>query len=115
ENVIAHVKDPGDSVRENSTVMAALDDLPDEDCVGLGFADIGDVLQNAIRGGEAGLFLRAGNERDPEHRSRLREAGEALDALPDVDDLHYVMVSKSYRTPESYLYRVLVRRDRDLP
>ncbi|MFG0319686.1 MAG: hypothetical protein ACF8XB_20605, partial [Planctomycetota bacterium JB042] len=115
ENLISHIKNPGESVLENSSLMAALDDLPDDDCVGLGFADIADVLTNAIRGGEMGLFMEASRERDAGRRSRLERARKTLDELPDVSDLHYLMVSKSYRTPESYLYRVLIRRDTDQP
>jgi len=59
ENVIAHIKNPGDSVLENSSVMDALDDLPSDDQVGLGFADVADVLANAIRGGDMGLLFEA--------------------------------------------------------
>lgn len=115
ENLIAHIKNPGESVLENSSVMDALDDLPSDDCVGLGFADVADVLSNAIRSGEMGLFFEASNERNSARRGKLEAAAKTLDELPDVSDLHYLMASKSYRTPESYLFRVLIRRDSSQP
>ena len=113
ENVIAHIKNPGASLLDDSDLMDAFDALPSEDVVGLGFIDVADLLTNTLRGSDDALMFSASREDDVEVRERIMNARRSLEELPDVSDLRYYIVSKTYRTPDSFVQRMLLRPNLD--
>ncbi len=113
ENVIAHIKNPGDSLLDDVDLMDAFDDLPSDDIVAMGFVSVAETLQNIIRGGGDALesqFAFVDEEQDLES---LLEAQEALDNLPDVSDIHYYVVSKTYKSGDAFVSHMLLRPDLD--
>lgn len=113
ENVIAHIKNPGESLLDDDDVLAAIDDLPGEDVVTLEFADIADLLENLIRGGDGALAANITLANDPDDLEALLDAQQKLAELPDVSDIRYLLVSKGYRTDGAYVLRSLLRPNAD--
>ena len=113
ENIIAHMKNPGASLMDDDDLVDAFDALPDDDVVALGFGNIADILNNTIRGGDGLLAARIAATSDPDDLEALLDAQEALEELPDVSDVHYYMVSKTYRTDDAFVSRMLLRPNLD--
>ena len=103
ESVIGHLKNPGETLSQDKGLMTAFDDLPDEHVVGIGWANMADVITNALRASKdmIGITLDDPNDR--------RTAEQALNELPDVSNLKYFLASKTYRTPEIFVQRTLLR------
>ena len=112
ESVIAHVKNPGESITEDQVLMTAFDDLPDDDVVSIAFADVSDLLLDLLRGSQDMIEIQMATSRDAAEREALRGANDAIEQLPDVSDIDYFIVSKTYRTPETVVQRALMRRGR---
>ncbi|RKY19418.1 MAG: hypothetical protein DRQ55_10675 [Planctomycetota bacterium] len=113
ENVIAHIKNPGESLLEDEDLMDAFDALPSEDVVALGFVSVADTLQNLIRGSEGALGAQFGLVHDEDDLEHLLEVQQALDELPDVSGIHYYVVSKTYKSGDAFVVRMLLRPDLD--
>ncbi len=113
ENLIAHIKNPGESLLEDEDLIAAFDDMPGEDVVELGFVNVADLLNNMIRGGDGALAYQMMMTTDPDDLERMLEAKEKLDELPDVSDIQYFLVTKGYRTDDAYVLRMLLRPNLD--
>lgn len=113
ENIIAHIKNPGESLLEDPDLMDAFDTLPSEDMVGLGFVNIADLVTSMVRGGETGLLFQASREDDKETIGDLMQAHDILKELPDVSDLKYYAVSKTYKSPDAFVQRMLLRPNLD--
>jgi hypothetical protein len=114
ESVIGNLKNPGEKLTDDDRLMTAFDDLPNENVVGLSWMNVADVLTNAIRGVRDMLELSiqtggpGGND-----RAAREFAKKSMDELPDVSDLDYFIVSKTYRTPETFVSRFLLRRGKN--
>lgn len=113
ENVIAHIKNPGESLLDDEDLIAAFDDMPDEDVVELGFVDIADLLENTIRGGDSALAAQIMLGQSEDDLEMLLEAQQKLDELPDVSDIQYFLVTKGYRADDAYVLRSLLRPNLD--
>lgn len=103
ESVIGHLKNPGETLSQDKVLMTALDDLPDEHVVGISWANMADVITNALRASKDMIGITFD---DPNDR---RTAQQALKELPDVSNLKYFLASKTYRTPEIFVQRTLLR------
>ncbi len=113
ENVIAHLKNPGASLLDDADLMDAFDALPSDDVVGIGFIDVADVLENSLRGGQQAFRVQASRERNRARRARLEGAEKIMEELPDVSDLQYFVATKTYSTPDSFVVRMLLRKNLD--
>ncbi len=113
ENLIAHIKNPGASLLDDDDLMDAFDALPSEDVVALGFVNVADILSNLIRGSDGALGAQIRLARDPDDLEQLLEAQELLDELPDVSDIHYSIVSKTFKTDDAFIQRMLLRPNLD--
>jgi hypothetical protein len=114
ENVIAHIKNPGDSLLDDEDLMDAFDALPSEDVVAMAFVSVADNLANLIRGSDAALANPfAFVSREEADLEAILEAQEMLDALPDTSDIHYYVVSKTYKSDDAFVSRMLLRPDLD--
>lgn len=109
ESVIGHIKNPGQTILDDDALMTALDDMPDEDVVGLGWANVADVLTNTIRASRDAIEMQI-RFSDGDERATFEEARDALEEIPDVSDIDYFIATKTYRTPESFVAHMLLRR-----
>ena len=109
ENIISHLKNPGESLLEDVDLMDAFDALPHEDCVGIGFADVASLLANLRRAGNESLQFQILAPLPPDDLEGLLEAQELLDNLPDTSGIHYYLVSKTYKSYDAFVQRMLLR------
>lgn len=109
ESVIGHVKNPGQTILDDKALLTALDDLPDDNVVALGWMDVADVLTNGIRATKDTLGLQI-RMADGESAEFMRDAKRGLENLPDVSDINYFIATKTYRTSESFIAHLLLRR-----
>lgn len=108
ESVIGHLKNPGEKLTDDNRLMSAFDDLPNEDVVAIGWMNVADVLTNLIRGFRD--MMRVSVATGDEGDIARDIARKTMDELPDVSDLDYFIVTKAYRTPDSFTQRMLLRR-----
>jgi len=114
ENIIAHLKNPGAALLlDDEDLMDAFDALPDDDVVALGFVDVASTLQNVIRGSNDAIAFQMKSVDDPDDLELMLDAQEMLSELPDVSDIHYYLVSKTYKSPDAFIQRMLLRPDLD--
>lgn len=112
ESIIAHIKNPGESLMDDKVLMDGFDALPGEHVVSIGFADVSDLIIDSLRGGDDMLEMQMGQTRDRAQRERLGQVKQGIEELPDVSDIDYFLVSKTYRTRESFVQRLLMRQGR---
>jgi hypothetical protein len=115
ENMIAHLKNPGESLLDDSDLMDGFDAMPSDDVVALGFVDVADLLSNLLRAGNAAVDAQfpGFGEPAPPDLETLMEIQEALDAVPDVSDIKYYIVSKTYKSYDAFVQRMLLRPNLD--
>jgi len=113
ENIIAHLKNPEQSLLDDSDLMDAFDSLPSDDVVALGFVDVADLLSNLLRGGDAAISNQLAAAGPGSDLEKLLEAQDALAALPDVTDIQYYIVSKTYKSYDSFVQRMRLRPNLD--
>ncbi len=109
ENIISHLKNPGESLLEDVDLMDAFDALPQDDCVGIGFVDVASLLENMRRAGDEALQLQIMEPMPDDDLEEILEAQELLDQLPDTDGIHYYMVSKTYKSYDAFVQRMVLR------
>lgn len=108
ESVIGHLKNPGEKLTDDQRLMSAFDELPDEDVVAIGWIDVASVLTNFLRTFRD--FARFSVDSGDSDEFTREFAGKEMSDLPDVSDLDYFIVTKTYRTPETFVQRMLLRR-----
>lgn len=108
ESVIGHLKNPGEKLTDDARLMSSFDELPDENVVAIGWVDVGSVLTNFLRTFRDFARLSVSSGDSDEFTQEF--AGKEMSDLPDVSDLDYFIVTKTYRTPESFVQRMLLRR-----
>lgn len=114
ENVIAHLKNPGaDLLLDDEDLLDAFDALPNDNVVALGFVDVANTLQNVIRGSDDAVTFQIASAEDADDVETLIAAQQAIDELPDVSDIDYYVVSKTYKSPDSFIQRMLLRPNLD--
>ncbi len=113
ENIIAHIKNPGASLLDDEDLMDALDELPSDDVVAMGFVNVADLLTNMLRGGQDVIDAQLVVAEPGEDLETLLEAKAALEELPDVSGIQYFIVSKTYKSYDAFVQRMLLRRNLD--
>ena len=113
ENIIAHLKNPGESLLNDPDLMDAFDELSKEDVVAIGYVNVADLLTNLLRSTESAIQFQAGREGAPPKLGELIDAQELIDELPDVSDIRYYIVSKTYKTPNAFVQRMLLRKNHE--
>ena len=111
ENIIAHIKNPGESLLDDPDLMDAFDEMPGENVVSIGYVNVADVLTNLLRSTESAIQIRASRGGDPAKMSDLVKAQKLIDELPDVSDIKYYVVSKTYKTDNAFVQRMLLRKN----
>ncbi|MFT7464660.1 MAG: hypothetical protein ACI9EF_003018 [Pseudohongiellaceae bacterium] len=110
ENLISHIKNPGESLLDDDDLMDAFDALPGDDCVAIGFVDVASLLNNLRRAGDQAIELKMiMPPTDGGDLEGLLEAQEILDSLPDTAGIHYYIVSKTYQSYDAFVQRMLLR------
>ncbi|MFH0944495.1 MAG: hypothetical protein V2A76_04785 [Planctomycetota bacterium] len=111
ENLIAHIKNPGESLLDDPDLMAAFEEMPSENVVSIGYVNVADMLTNLLRSTETAIQIRASRGGDPPKMSELMEVQKLINELPDVSDIKYYVVSKTYKTQNAYVQRMLLRKN----